>query len=85
MGHGLETLPPWALEGVQIFAVLSDEPDFEDAAIDGTMIKVQQYGVGAKEGSKSGVWPLARRLDDHGAVANMRPEIDQLAVLATII
>ena len=44
----------WALKGVfeRIFAVLAEDPDFEDAAIDGKIIKVHRHGAGAKGGLK---------------------------------
>ena len=46
----------WALKGVfeRIFEELSQDPDFEYALIDGTIIKVHRHGTGAKGG-------LARR------------------------
>lgn len=42
----------WACKGVfeQIFSELSDDPDFEYALIDGTIVKVHRHGVGAKGG-----------------------------------
>ena len=42
----------WAKKGVfeRIFYVLSGEPDFEYAMIDGTIIRVHQHGMGAKGG-----------------------------------
>jgi putative transposase len=42
----------WALKGVfeKIFRVLSGDPDFEYAMIDGTIIKVHRHGTGAKGG-----------------------------------
>ncbi len=42
----------WALKGVfeKIFRVLSGDPDFEYALIDGTIIKVHRHGTGAKGG-----------------------------------
>jgi len=42
----------WAKKGVfeRIFNVLSGEPDFEYAMIDGTIIRVHQHGMGAKGG-----------------------------------
>jgi transposase len=42
----------WALKGVfeKIFKVLSGDPDFEYAMIDGTIIKVHRHGTGAKGG-----------------------------------
>lgn len=44
----------WALKGVfeRIFKLLSDDPDFEYALIDGTIIRVHQHGTGAKGGRK---------------------------------
>jgi transposase len=44
----------WALKGVfsRIFEVLSGEPDFEYALIDGTIVRVHQHGTGAKGGLK---------------------------------
>jgi transposase len=42
----------WALKGVfeKIFRVLSGDPDFEYAMIDGTIVKVHRHGTGAKGG-----------------------------------
>ena len=42
----------WTLKGVfnRIFQVLSGDPDFEYAMIDGTIIRVHQHGTGAKGG-----------------------------------
>lgn len=42
----------WALKGVfeKLFNVLSDEPDFEYALIDGTIVKVHRHATGAKGG-----------------------------------
>jgi putative transposase len=44
----------WAQKGVweRIFSALSDDPDFEYALIDGTIIKVHKHGTGAKGGLK---------------------------------
>ena len=44
----------WALKGVfaRLFEVLSGDPDFEYALIDGTIIRVHQHGTGAKGGLK---------------------------------
>jgi transposase len=51
----------WALRGEfkRIFAALSDDPDFEYALIDGTIVKVHRHGAGAKGGLK--IRPLAAR------------------------
>ena len=40
----------WALKGVfeRIFTALSEDPDFEYALIDGTIVKVHRHGAGAK-------------------------------------
>ena len=48
----------WAEKGVfeRIFQALSEDPDFEYALIDGTIVKVHRQGQGAKGG------PAARRL-----------------------
>ena len=42
----------WALKGVfeKLFNDLSDEPDFEYALIDGTIVKVHRHATGAKGG-----------------------------------
>jgi transposase len=42
----------WAQKGVfeRLFQVLSGDPDFEYALIDGTIIRVHQHGTGAKGG-----------------------------------
>jgi transposase len=44
----------WALKGVfdRLFKLLSGDPDFEYALIDGTIIRVHQHGTGAKGGLK---------------------------------
>ena len=44
----------WALKGVleRVFQHLSDDPDFEYAIIDGTIIRVHQHGTGARGGLK---------------------------------
>jgi transposase len=44
----------WASKGVfeAIFATLEDDPDFEYAIIDGTIVRVHQQGAGAKGGLK---------------------------------
>ena len=44
----------WAKAGVfeNLFNVLSDEPDFEYAMIDGTIVSVHQKATGAKGGLK---------------------------------
>jgi transposase len=47
----------WVEKGVfaRLFRVLSGDPDFEYALVDGTLIRVHQHGTGAKGG------PLDRR------------------------
>ena len=54
----------WALKGVfeRIFEELSQDPDFEYALIDGTIIKVHRHGTGAKGGLK--IRPSANRAAD---------------------
>jgi transposase len=44
----------WALKGVfeRVFSILSDDPDFEYAMIDGTIVRVHQHGTGARGGLK---------------------------------
>jgi transposase len=44
----------WAIKGVfeRLFEALSDEPDFEYALIDGTIVSVHQKASGAKGGLK---------------------------------
>ena len=44
----------WALKGVfeHLFQILSGDPDFEYALIDGTIVRVHQHGTGAKGGLK---------------------------------
>jgi transposase len=44
----------WALTGVfeNLFKVLSGDPDFEYALIDGTIVRVHQHGTGEKGGRK---------------------------------
>ncbi len=44
----------WAKKGVfeRLFAVLSEQPDFEYALIDGTIVSVHQKASGAKGGLK---------------------------------
>ena len=42
----------WAVKGVfeRVFRCLSDDPDFEYAIIDGTIVRVHQQGTGARGG-----------------------------------
>jgi transposase len=42
----------WAVKGVfeAIFQSLSNDPDFEYAIIDGTIVRVHQHGTGARAG-----------------------------------
>jgi transposase len=51
---GVEALRRWAIKGVfeRIFAALSEDPDFEYALVDGTIVKVHRHGAGAKGGLK---------------------------------
>jgi len=51
----------WALKGVfaRLFEVMSADPDFEYAMIDGTIVRVHQHGTGAKGGPK--IRPLGVR------------------------
>ena len=44
----------WAEKGVfeRIFTAFSQDPDFEYALIDGTIVKVHRHGTGAKGGLK---------------------------------
>ena len=44
----------WARSGVfgGLFKALSDDPDFEYAIIDGTIVRVHQHGAGARGGLK---------------------------------
>ena len=44
----------WALKGVfeRVFSILSGDPDFEYAMIDGTIVRVHQHGTGARGGRK---------------------------------
>ena len=52
----------WANKGVwdRVFTILSDDPDFEYAFIDGTLVRVHQHGTGAKGGLK--IRPSANRV-----------------------
>ena len=52
----------WAVKGVfeRLFSSLSDDPDFEYAIIDGTIVRVHQQGTGAKGGR--GIKPSADRV-----------------------
>jgi len=45
----------WAIKGVfeRIYAALSEDPDFEYALVDGTIVKVHRHGAGAKGGLKT--------------------------------
>ena len=45
----------WAVKGIfeRLFRVLSGDPDFEYALIDGTIVRVHQHGTGAKGGPKN--------------------------------
>ena len=51
----------WAKKGVfeRIFAAFSQDPDFEYALIDGTIVRVHRHGTGAKGGLK--IRPSASR------------------------
>ena len=51
----------WAKKGVfeSLFKALSDDPDFEYAIIDGTIVRVHQHGAGARGGLK--ITPSADR------------------------
>lgn len=51
----------WAKKGVfdRIFEAFSQDPDFEYALIDGTIVKVHRHGTGAKGGLK--IRPSASR------------------------
>ena len=54
----------WAQKGVfeRLFALLSDDPDFEYAMVDGTIVRVHQHAMGAKGGAtirRSGVRAVA--------------------------
>jgi transposase len=42
----------WAVKGIfeRLFQILSGDPDFEYALIDGTIVRVHQHGTGAKGG-----------------------------------
>jgi transposase len=44
----------WALKDVfsRVFSALSDDPDFEYAIVDGTLVRVHQHGTGARGGLK---------------------------------
>jgi transposase len=44
----------WALNGVfeRLFRIMSGDPDFEYALIDGTIVRVHQHATGAKGGLK---------------------------------
>ncbi len=54
----------WALKGVfeRLFEAMSEEPDFEYALIDGTIVSVHQKASGARGGLK--IRPLAARVED---------------------
>ena len=54
----------WARKGVfeSLFKALSDDPDFEYAIIDGTIVRVHQHGSGARGGLK--IRPSADRVVD---------------------
>ncbi len=51
----------WAEKGVfeRIFKAFSEDPDFEYALVDGTIVKVHRHGIGAKGGRK--IRPSASR------------------------
>ena len=44
----------WVLNGVfeSLFKALSDDPDFEYAIVDGTIVRLHQHGAGARGGLK---------------------------------
>ncbi len=48
----------------RVFQCLSDEPDFEYALVDGTIVTAHPKASGATGDPEPGHWPLARRPDD---------------------
>jgi transposase len=52
----------WARKGVfaRLFEIMSADPDFEYAMIEGTIVRVHQHGTGAKGGLK--IRPLGVRV-----------------------
>ena len=54
----------WARKGVfgSLFNALSDDPDFEYAIVDGTIVRVHQHGAGARGGLE--IRPSADRAAD---------------------
>jgi hypothetical protein len=54
------------LKGIfeQIFNDLSGDPDFEYAMIDGTVVRVNLHGTGAKGGTQNQAIEQPRRFDD---------------------
>ena len=56
----------------RLFEAASDEPDMEFAMVDGTIVKVQRHGQGAKGGLKAR--PLRRRLRRRSGQATAAPK-----------
>ncbi len=56
----------WTAKGVfeSLFKHLSDDPDFEYAIVDGTVVRVHQHGASARGDTKSRYRPVLRRFDD---------------------
>src|SRR4028119_1012932 len=65
----------WVKGGVfgRVFTCLSDEPDFEYALIDGTIVTAHQKASGARGGLRSGHRPLARPPDGQDRRPRRRP------------
>jgi transposase len=72
----------WAVKGVfeQIFAALSEDPDFEYALIDGTIVKVHRHGAGARGDSNQGIG-----LSRGGLTTKLVALVDALGNLARIV
>src|SRR5215208_6872590 len=65
----------WVKGGVfeRVFQCLSDEPDFEYALVNGTIVTAHQKASGAKGDPEPGHRPLARRPDDQDRRPRRRP------------
>lgn len=53
----------WSKKGVwwRMFAVMSDDPDFEYPIVDSTIVRAISTPPAQKRGRRSGPWPLSRR------------------------
>ena len=67
----------WVQKGVfeSLFKALSDDPDFEYAIIDGTIVRVHQHGTGARGGLK--IMRLGDRASTRATILVVSPPSDR--------